>query len=97
MKITEEQINTFLKQSGKELDSNPVLKAIWYDGNGDWNNAHDQVDALSGKEEARIHAYLHRKEGDEWNADYWYRRAGASKPSVSLEEEWRILLEKYWV
>jgi len=23
-----------------------------------------------------VHAYLHRKEGVEWNAEYWYSRAG---------------------
>lgn len=73
----------------------PVLKALWYDGNGDWEKAHDQVDSLSGKEAARIHAYLHRKEGDLWNADYWYGRAGEARPGVSLDEEWEMLMERF--
>jgi hypothetical protein len=35
-----------------------------------------------------VHAYLHRKEGDIWNADYWYRRAGLKRPDTTLDEEW---------
>jgi hypothetical protein len=35
-----------------------------------------------------VHAYLHRKEGDLSNADYWYRRAGKRHPAVTLEQEW---------
>jgi hypothetical protein len=41
-----------------------------------------------------VHAYLHRKEGVLWNADYWYRRAGRPRPEVPLEEEWRMLVEE---
>jgi hypothetical protein len=71
------------------------LKALWYDGKGDWTKAHDQVDQLPGKSAARVHAYLHRKEGDQWNADYWYRRAGESRPNLSLEEEWEELVGRF--
>lgn len=39
-----------------------------------------------------IHAYLHRREGDVGNADYWYRRAGKRRPSFSLEEEWEEIV-----
>ncbi len=40
-----------------------------------------------------IHAYLHRKEGDEWNAGYWYRRAGKPFPKTTLEQELKELVE----
>jgi hypothetical protein len=39
-----------------------------------------------------VHAYLHRKEGEEWNADYWYRRAGHYR-RADLNEEWQALVE----
>ncbi|SER61426.1 hypothetical protein SAMN04488023_11256 [Pedobacter rhizosphaerae] len=71
------------------------LIALWYDAKGDWNAAHSRVDHLSDRVSARIHAYLHRKEGDIWNADYWYRRAGESRPQISLEEEWEELVLRY--
>ncbi len=95
MKLDEKTIAGFLNSKEKIKGYSPELSALWYDGNGDWGTAHDQVDSLDGKPAARIHAYLHRKEGDQWNADYWYRRAGESRPDLSLEEEWMDLLSRY--
>jgi hypothetical protein len=70
----------------------PELRLLWWDFKGNWDLAHAEVDQLPGKSAAKVHAYLHRKEGDDWNADYWYRRAGVSRPSVSLDDEWEDLL-----
>ncbi len=47
---------------------------------------------MSSRSAAHVHAYLHRKEGDLPNADYWYRRAGVERPDVTLEQEWRELV-----
>lgn len=68
------------------------LKSLWYDGKGDWHEAHAQVDQLSDQQSAWVHAYLHRKEGDIWNADYWYSKAKQTRPDVSLEKEWEQLV-----
>jgi len=68
------------------------LKSLWYDAQGDWVKAHDFVDQLPGADAAWVHAYLHRKEGDLWNADYWYSKAKKTRPDISLEEEWESLL-----
>ncbi|TSJ43508.1 hypothetical protein FO440_04785 [Mucilaginibacter corticis] len=68
------------------------LKSLWYDGKGDWQRAHAQVDHLTDRESAWVHAYLHRKEGDIWNADYWYSKAHKTRPNVSLQEEWEQLV-----
>jgi len=38
-------------------------------------------------------AYLHRKEGDLWNADYWYAKAGRSRPDIPLRTEWENLVK----
>lgn len=66
----------------------PQLKSLWYDGKGNWNQAHAEVDHLNDQASAWVHAYLHRKEGDIWNADYWYKKAGKTRPNISLDEEW---------
>jgi len=71
------------------------LKALWYDGKGDWNKAHQQVDHLNDRDAALVHAYLHRKEGDLWNAGYWYNRAGEQMPDFTLEEEWEKFVIKF--
>jgi len=72
----------------------PLLQALWYDFHGQWDRAHEIVQALPGRDSARIHAYLHRKEGDQQNSQYWHRRAGTEyRDDVTLEEEWRELVE----
>jgi hypothetical protein len=72
-----------------------ILKSLWYDGRGDWDQAHALIDQLGDRDSAWVHAYLHRKEGDIWNADYWYARAKKTRPSYSLEEEWANLVEYF--
>ena len=69
-----------------------ALEALWWDAKGDWSRAHGRVDALETKEAMAVHAYLHRKQGDQSNADYWYRRAGEQYRHTSLAEEWNALV-----
>ncbi len=71
------------------------LKALWWDWKGNWKNAHDLIDHLEDKVSAHIHAYLHRVEGDDWNARYWYGCAKQPVYQGSLEEEWGYLVDKY--
>jgi hypothetical protein len=66
----------------------PALRALWHDARGDWEAAHDTAQSVDDDRGAWVHAYLHRKEGDAANAAYWYRRAGKSVPTDSLDEEW---------
>ena len=65
-----------------------ALLALWHDANGDWDAAHLVAQDIADATGAWIHAYLHRKEGDLNNADYWYRRAGQAASRDSLEAEW---------
>ncbi len=90
---------TFAAFNKTLLDNNPpqhiseILQALWYDAKGDWESAHNVAQAQEGVQEYdRIHAYLHRKEGDDWNANYWYQRAKTIKPAMSLSEEWNSLV-----
>jgi hypothetical protein len=95
MESSKAEIEEFLNMDLISENASAIILALWYDGNGDWKKAHDQVDQLAGKDAARIHAYLHRKEGDQWNAEYWYRRAGVAVYQGTLEEEWKSLLNVY--
>jgi hypothetical protein len=71
----------------------PCLAALWHDARGDWDRAHAIVQSLDSRSAARIHAYLHRKEGDDWNARYWHRHAGTECPAgMSLADEWDTLV-----
>ena len=65
-----------------------LLEALWWDARGDWARAHECAQSVDTPDGAWVHAYLHRKEGDLSNADYWYRRASKRRPVSSLVEEW---------
>lgn len=70
-------------------DLSPYLTALWRERKGDWTSAHEIVQEIEDDSAAWVHAYLHRREGDEGNARYWYRRAGRPFPAGrSLDEEW---------
>jgi hypothetical protein len=81
-----------LKDAAPPEGLSPALLALWWDASGDWDTAHRCVDDENGKDAARVHAYLHRKEGDASNAGYWYRMAGAAVFGGSLEAEWAELV-----
>ena len=66
----------------------PALKGLWWAGKDQWDKAHALVMDEGGKDCARVHAYLHRLEKDDGNAQYWYRRAGTPMASGSLKDEW---------
>jgi hypothetical protein len=69
------------------------LAALWWDAKGDWTRAHALVDELETTDGMAVHAYLHRKEGNATNADYWYARAGRGFYRPELEAEWAALVE----
>ena len=82
-----------LSESNPPASVNVYGKALWYDAKGDWEKAHQLVQDLTDINASWVHAYLHRKEGDTWNADYWYSKAGKKRPSCSLAEEWEQLAQ----
>lgn len=90
------QFESFLQSittAAPPADSSVYLRAMWFDAKGDWDQAHALADSLHDATAAWVHAYLHRKEGDTGNADYWYRRAGKTRPTVSLKEEWEMIVK----
>ena len=55
---------------------------------GDWDKAHELAQQEPDPIGAWVHAYLHRVEGDESNAGYWYNRAQKPHSKAALPEEW---------
>ncbi len=70
-----------------------ALAALWWDAKGDWKRAHEVAQDDEGHEASRVHAYLHRKEGDLDNARYWYRRAQQPVCQETLDAEWRRIVQ----
>ena len=92
MKYTVQQFERSLNSDRPPADLDAALLGLWWDAKGDWDMAHACVDALSDEAGIRVHAYLHRKEGDLGNAGYWYRRVGRTAPDLTLKAEHRLLL-----
>jgi hypothetical protein len=65
-----------------------ALAGLWWDAKGDWTMAHESAQQDESRGGSWVHAYLHRKEGDDSNAAYWYSRAGRRSSQATLEEEW---------
>ena len=74
-------------------ETDELRKALELDRDGDWDGAHTIVQGIEARDSYWIHAYLHRKEGDLGNADYWYARAKKERPGYSLAQEWNDLYE----
>jgi hypothetical protein len=66
----------------------PAVEALWYAANGLWERAHDAAQKRDDEAGAWVHAYLHRLDGDEDNARYWYGRAGRPVSTASQGAEW---------
>lgn len=93
--MTIHEFKNSLSQDTPPPDLSVQLAALWWDAKGNWHSAHDLIDHCDDAISAHIHAYLHRVEGDSWNAGYWYNRAKQPKFNGSLEEEWLYLVERY--
>lgn len=72
-------------------DADGPLAALWHAAKGDWHKAHAIVQDDESKAAAWVHAYLHRVEGDQSNAGYWYRQADKSVATMPLDDEWTAI------
>ena len=81
-------IEEFKQLNSQQIIHYPLaLQALWHDYQDNWHSSHKLIDRESAKDCAWVHAYLHRVEGDLWNARYWYRRSGKPESKLSLTEE----------
>jgi hypothetical protein len=86
--MTLDEFRKSLAETAPPADSTLALAALWWDAKGDWERAHESAQQDEGPEGSWVHAYLHRKEGDQGNASYWYSRAGKPVCRQSLDQEW---------
>jgi hypothetical protein len=90
--MTLDQFRRTLTDAAPPQSLTAPLRALWFDGHGDWNQAHNVAQDVEDATGAWVHAYLHRKEGDLQNAEYWYRRAGKPVATSALDDEWAAMV-----
>lgn len=76
------------------MAKNVYVEALEAEAAGDWNRAHALVQDMVTAEAAWVHAYLHRVEGDTFNAEYWYNRAVQPVCTTSLATEHAVLMSE---
>jgi hypothetical protein len=93
--MTLQEFKTSLTLSNPPKGISSLLESLWFDGKGDWEAAHNIAQDIHSDDGSLIHAYLHRKEGDQGNAAYWYHRAKRPVCKVSLEKEWEEIVTEF--
>ena len=94
------EYNDFIKLTEKQKPSEKlsgIHLAIWYILKDNWDLAHETVQKLNTPVACRLHAYLHRVEGDLGNSDYWYGRASMEPTTASLETELRDIIKLVFI
>jgi hypothetical protein len=91
--MNSDQFKASIANDAPDTNLTAPLAALWWDAKGHWARAHELVDELETREGMAVHAYLHRKEGSDSNADYWYRRSGRDFHRPTLDAEWAALIE----
>jgi hypothetical protein len=91
--MTREEFDASLTAEQPPAGLPPLVRALWHDAKGDWDTAHRIAQDLDSADAAWVHAYLHRREGDNGNAAYWYRRAGQPVAHDALDEERARIVE----
>jgi hypothetical protein len=86
--MTLEDFQNSLTESQPPAELGLALAGLWWDAKGDWKRAHESAQQDEGRDCSWVHAYLHRKEGDEGNAGYWYSQAGKPVCREPLDGEW---------
>lgn len=87
------EFQSALESNFPPMDWPEALKSLWHEARGDWEASHTIAQDIHSELGNWIHAYLHRKEKDEWNAGYWYRQANRPFPKLTLDEEFKELVE----
>jgi hypothetical protein len=87
--MTSDDFYKSLTASQPPAELTAALAGLWWDAKGDWKQAHERAQEDEGPAAYWVHAYLHRKEGDQDNAAYWYRRAEKPVCRDPFDVEWR--------
>jgi hypothetical protein len=90
--MTVEELSASVQASEESPQSlSGLMLALWHAKkcagsarSSHWTAAHDIAQDVHTPDGSWVHALLHLIEGDQWNADYWFAKAG--RPSRKPEQ-----------
>lgn len=71
-----ELVHSAQTQDAPPADLTREAAALWHCKKGNWEESHNIAQDIHTPLGSWIHALLHVFEGDQWNADYWFNKAG---------------------
>lgn len=85
------QLAEWFARNGTEAGTALRLRALALLYHDHHDPAHDIVQDLTDRDSALIHAMLHRREPDYWNAQYWFRRTSEHPVYLRLGDRLKSL------
>ncbi|MBB3134079.1 hypothetical protein FHS26_001795 [Rhizobium pisi] len=80
----------------KLIEAFDRLAAADFTMGAEWQAVHEICQRHEGEQPFDWgHALCHRIERDDWNADYWYRRAGKARGTGAMADEWSAMRAEF--
>jgi len=92
--MTLDDFRKSLSEPNPPTELSLALAGLWWEAKSDWTRAHESAQQGEGRDGSWVHAYLHRKEGDQDNAAYWYSRARKPVCREPLDAEWLSIVKE---
>lgn len=93
--MTRSEFESSLADPAPPENCSVEIAALWWLRNRNWQLGHDLIDSAPGQDAAWVHALMHRMEGDQANARYWYARAGRNAEGKTIGQEVEALLDYF--
>lgn len=77
-----------LREKIRLANVNEAARAGLFLHTGFWNEAHEVAQELHTPDGSYWHAFIHREEPDEFNAGYWFQKAGRHPVMLQMGPNW---------
>jgi len=92
--MTLDDFRKSLSEPNPPTELSLALAGLWWEAKSDWTRAHESAQQGEGRDGSWVHEYLHRKEGGQDNAAYWYSRARKPVCREPLDAEWLSIVKE---
>ena len=73
-----------------------ILQSLYLIKQNEWEKSHNIAQDIYTNFGSIVHGLLHRIEGDDWNAKYWFSQGSYSGFHSTIDQEWDNIADKYF-